>query len=63
MSGNTEAIADIATELKEQGHEVISKEIYDIQSASELVNYDLTFFGTYTWGEGDYPDRVFRYYG
>lgn len=58
MSGNTEAIADIiAAKLREQNHEVILDDILSIQSATELLNYDLTFIGMYTWGDGDYPDE------
>lgn len=58
MSGNTEAIADIiAAKLREQNHEVILNDILSIQSATELLNYDLTFLGMYTWGDGDYPDE------
>jgi flavodoxin I len=58
MSGNTEAIADIITEeLKKQNHEVELQDILTLKNASELLNYDLTFFGTYTWGDGDYPDE------
>ena len=58
MSGNTEAIADIiAVELQKQHHDVFLNEILSVQSASELLNYDLTFIGMYTWGDGDYPDE------
>lgn len=58
MSGNTEAIADIiAAKLREQNHEVILNDILNIQSATELLNYDLTFIGMYTWGDGEYPDE------
>ncbi|WP_026583831.1 flavodoxin [Bacillus sp. J33] len=58
MSGNTEAIADIITaELKDQNHDVILEDFMSVQSASELLNYDLTFIGMYTWGDGDYPDE------
>ncbi|MBG9588413.1 flavodoxin [Cytobacillus firmus] len=58
MSGNTEAIADIiAGELKDQNHDVDLEDFMSVQSASELLNYDLTFIGMYTWGDGDYPDE------
>ncbi len=58
MSGNTEAIADIiAEELKEQQQEVALEEIVNMASASELLNYDLTIIGMYTWGDGEYPDE------
>lgn len=58
MSGNTEAIADIITEeLKDQNHDVCLEDFMSVQSASELLNYDLTFIGMYTWGDGDYPDE------
>lgn len=58
MSGNTEAIADIiAAVLKEQNHDVDVMDILTVQSATELLNYDLTFIGMYTWGDGDYPDE------
>lgn len=58
MSGNTESIADIiAEELKEQNHEVVVEDFMSVQTASDLLNYDLTFIGMYTWGEGDYPDE------
>ncbi|MDF2036643.1 flavodoxin [Cytobacillus oceanisediminis] len=58
MSGNTEAIADIISgELKDQNHEVDLEDFMSVQSASELLNYDLTFIGMYTWGDGDYPDE------
>lgn len=59
MSGNTEAIADIiAEELKEQQQEVVLEEIVNMASASELLNYDLTIIGMYTWGDGEYPDET-----
>ncbi|KAF0818280.1 Flavodoxin [Bacillus sp. ZZV12-4809] len=58
MSGNTESIADIiAEELKEQNHEVVVEDFMSVQTASDLLNYDLTFIGMYTWGDGDYPDE------
>jgi flavodoxin I len=58
MSGNTEAIADlIVDELKKQNLEVDLLDILSVQSASELLNYDLTFIGMYTWGDGEYPDE------
>lgn len=58
MSGNTEAIADIiAGELKDQNHDVDLEDFMSVQSAAELLNYDLTFIGLYTWGDGDYPDE------
>ena len=58
MSGNTEAIADIiAAELKEQQYEVFLSDILSVQSAAELLDYDVTFIGMYTWGDGDYPDE------
>ncbi|UOE53306.1 flavodoxin [Bacillus sp. CMF12] len=58
MSGNTEAIADIISgELKDQNHDVDLEDFMSVQSASELLNYDLTFIGMYTWGDGDYPDE------
>lgn len=58
MSGNTEAIADlIEGELKQQNHEVDLEDFMSVQSASELLNYDFTFIGMYTWGDGDYPDE------
>lgn len=58
MSGNTEAIADIISgELKDQNHDVDLEDFMSVQSAAELLNYDLTFIGLYTWGDGDYPDE------
>ncbi|MBX9974717.1 flavodoxin [Cytobacillus firmus] len=58
MSGNTEAIADIISgELKDQNHDVDLEDFMSVQSAAELLNYDLTFIGMYTWGDGDYPDE------
>ncbi|WP_264737516.1 flavodoxin [Cytobacillus firmus] len=58
MSGNTEAIADIISgELKNQNHNVDLEDFMSVQSAAELLNYDLTFIGMYTWGDGDYPDE------
>ncbi|RBP96722.1 flavodoxin I [Cytobacillus firmus] len=58
MSGNTEAIADlISGELKNQNHNVDLEDFMSVQSASELLNYELTFIGLYTWGDGDYPDE------
>ncbi|MBU8769249.1 flavodoxin [Cytobacillus oceanisediminis] len=58
MSGNTEAIADIiGGELKDQNHDVDLEDFMSVQSAAELLNYDLTFIGLYTWGDGDYPDE------
>lgn len=33
------------------------EDFMSVQSASELINYDLTFIGMYTWGDGDYPDE------
>ncbi|MCM3404421.1 flavodoxin [Cytobacillus oceanisediminis] len=58
MSGNTEAIADIiAGELKDQNHDVDLEDFMSVQSAAELLNYNLTFIGLYTWGDGDYPDE------
>jgi flavodoxin I len=58
MSGNTEAIADIISgELKDQNHDVDLEDLMSVQNAEELLNYDLTFIGLYTWGDGDYPDE------
>lgn len=58
MSGNTEAIADIiAGVLKDQNHDVDLEDFMSVQSAAELLNYDLAFIGMYTWGDGDYPDE------
>ncbi|MGA5688295.1 flavodoxin [Cytobacillus pseudoceanisediminis] len=58
MSGNTEAIADIISgELKDQNHDVDLEDFMSVQNAEELLNYDLTFIGLYTWGDGDYPDE------
>ncbi|MCS0673669.1 flavodoxin [Cytobacillus firmus] len=58
MSGNTEAIADIISgELKDQNHDVDLEDFMSVQNAAELLNYDLTFIGLYTWGDGDYPDE------
>lgn len=58
MSGNTEAIADIISgELRDQNHDVDLEDFMSVQSAAELLNYDLTFIGLYTWGDGDYPDE------
>lgn len=58
MSGNTEAIADlIVKELKEQNHEVELKDIVDMDSAADLLDYDMTYVGMYTWGDGEYPDE------
>lgn len=58
MSGNTEAIADIISgELKDQNHDVDLEDFMSVQNTAELLNYDLTFIGLYTWGDGDYPDE------
>ena len=58
MSGNTEAIAErIVEELKKDHHEVSLQEVYDLAGASDLLDYDFTYIGMYTWGEGDYPDE------
>ncbi|MCS0787573.1 flavodoxin [Cytobacillus firmus] len=58
MSGNTEAIADIISgELKDQNHDVDLEDFMSVQNAAKLLNYDLTFIGLYTWGDGDYPDE------
>ncbi|MGM0836510.1 MAG: flavodoxin [Bacillota bacterium] len=58
MSGNTEAIADIIVdELMKGYHEVILEDFHSVVRAEELLNYDITFIGTYTWGDGDYPDE------
>ena len=58
MSGSTEAIADIITdELREQNQDVTLVDLIEIPTATELLNYDLTFIGMYTWGDGDYPDE------
>ncbi|CAM3796229.1 hypothetical protein GCM10009865_49480 [Aeromicrobium ponti] len=47
----------IAEELKGQNHDVFLEDFMSVQSASELLNYDLTFIGMYTWGDGDYSDE------
>ncbi|WP_394137669.1 flavodoxin domain-containing protein [Cytobacillus oceanisediminis] len=47
----------IAEELKGQNHDVCLEDFMSVQSASELLNYDLTFIGMYTWEDGDYPDE------
>ncbi|MGD6830899.1 flavodoxin domain-containing protein [Sutcliffiella halmapala] len=58
MSGNTEAIADIIVdELMKQYNEVILDDFHSVVRAEELLNYDITFIGMYTWGDGDYPDE------
>ncbi|UII57551.1 flavodoxin [Cytobacillus spongiae] len=58
MSGNTEAIADIITEeLKARKYEVELVDMLSVQSPKDFLNYDLTFLGMYTWGDGDYPDE------
>ena len=58
MSGNTEAIAErIVEELKKDHQEVFLQEVYDLTGASDLLEYDFTYIGMYTWGEGDYPDE------
>lgn len=59
LSGNTEAIADVIVEvLKEKKIEFELIDLISIDSAYELVEYDMVFLGMYTWGEGDYPDEV-----
>ncbi|TYS67423.1 flavodoxin [Sutcliffiella horikoshii] len=58
MSGNTEAIADsIAEKLKSHQHEVVLEDLHSVDSAEELLHYDITILGMYTWGDGDYPDE------
>ena len=58
MTFNTEAIADlIIEELEKQNHEVEVKNLVDVDSAAELLDYDLTYVGMYTWGDGEYPDE------
>ncbi|MGD6776717.1 MULTISPECIES: flavodoxin [Bacillaceae] len=58
MSGNTEAIADSITEkLKKHQHEVVLEDVHSLDSAEELLHYDITILGMYTWGDGDYPDE------
>ncbi|KUP09275.1 flavodoxin [Bacillus coahuilensis m2-6] len=58
MSGNTEAIADIILEkLKSHPIQADLLEIVDLDSATELQEYDMVFLGLYTWGDGEYPDE------
>ncbi|WP_404448689.1 flavodoxin [Sutcliffiella horikoshii] len=58
MSGNTEAIADSITEkLIKHQHEVVLEDVHSLDSAEELLHYDITILGMYTWGDGDYPDE------
>jgi flavodoxin I len=58
MSGNTEAIADSITEkLEAYQHDVVMEDVHSVDSAEGLLNYDITFLGMYTWGDGDYPDE------
>ncbi len=58
MSGNTEAIADlIVEELKKQNHDVQLEDVLNVSAAADLLEYDLTYIGMYTWGDGDYPDE------
>ena len=55
MSGNTEDIANILKEsLLSKGVEVEMGSLDEIEGKS-VFDYDCTFIGTYTWGDGDLP--------
>ncbi|QFT88018.1 Flavodoxin [Bacillus sp. THAF10] len=58
MSGNTEAIADsIKEKLENYSCELVLEDVHSLDSAEGLLNYDVTFIGMYTWGDGEYPDE------
>lgn len=62
LTGNTKAMADaIAAGIKEAGQEIDVFESYD-QDASVLEDYDALLIGTYTWGDGDFPDEMQDFY-
>lgn len=57
MTGNTEEIAQILSDLVEQ-HDLTVKKFhveFDDIMALDLKNYDAILFGTYTWGDADLP--------
>ncbi|GEM01838.1 flavodoxin I [Halolactibacillus halophilus] len=64
MTGNTESIADeIKSYLDEEN---LDYSVFHIPSddfyAFDLVNYDVIFFGSYTYGDGDLPFELMDLY-
>jgi flavodoxin I len=62
MSGNTETMAmSIAEGVKELGVNLVIRECYEVEP-DELINYDGILLGSYTWGEGEFPDEFVDLY-
>lgn len=62
LTGNTEEIAELIAEgIKEQGHAAVLKTAEECR-AEELLNYDGSLIGLYTWGDGDLPDEFLDFY-
>jgi flavodoxin I len=61
-TGNTKEVAElIEEELKAQGHETTSVNIYNEPWNDHFVQRkQLIFFGSYTWGNGQLPEEMRR---
>nr|BDD45019.1 putative flavodoxin-2 [Bacillaceae bacterium] len=57
LGGNTEELAKlIANEFEQKGAEVDL--FFASRLSANLSIYDITFFGSYTWGDGELPKRM-----
>lgn len=62
LTGNTEEIAElIAKGIEETGHTAELKPA-DACNAEQMLEYDGTLMGLYTWGDGDLPDEFLDFY-
>ncbi|MCM3783929.1 flavodoxin [Neobacillus mesonae] len=62
LTGNTEEIAELIAEgVKKAGHNTVMKSAENC-SADEMLKYDGTMIGLYTWGDGDLPDEFLDFY-
>lgn len=61
MSGNTEEVAALIEEThRERGDRVVTFEADRVgyREAMSLANYDLVYFGSYTWADGVLPEEM-----
>ncbi|MBD7968127.1 flavodoxin [Paenibacillus gallinarum] len=62
LTGNTEEIAELIAEgIKKQSHTAVLKTAEECR-ADEVLNYDGSLIGLYTWGDGDLPDEFLDFY-
>ncbi|MFD2701541.1 flavodoxin [Paenibacillus shunpengii] len=62
LTGNTEEIAELIAEgVQNAGHTAVLKSAENC-NADEMLNYDGTMIGLYTWGDGDLPDEFLDFY-